>query len=68
MKWEEAIYCLWKHLKSFHGQAMENTIADFGEPCSDCKHWTRCRGDWLSKVGDIKPRDLEFSVVHQEQR
>ncbi len=63
---EEAAYCLWKHLKSFHYQAIERKTADFGKPCSDCKYWSDCRGNWISKVGNTKPLDLEFSVVHRE--
>lgn len=65
---EKSMYCLWNHLESFHRQAMDRKIADFGEPCSDCKYWLDCGGDWISKVGNTKPSDLEFSVVRWEPR
>lgn len=64
----ESIFCLWKHFKSFYEQSTGNKIADFGSPCSDCKYWESCKGDWLSKVGKLKPIELDFNVVHRAQK
>lgn len=47
---EKSMYCLWNHLESFHRQAMDRKIADFGEPCSDCKYWLDCGGDWYMRT------------------
>lgn len=53
-------YCLWKHLKAFYEQCRNEKTADFGEPCSDCRLWENCKGDWIKKIGKTKPKDIEI--------
>ncbi len=59
-------YCLWKHLKAFYEQCRNEKTADFGEPCSDCRLWENCKGDWIKKIGKTKPKDIEINVVLTE--
>lgn len=65
---KEGIYCLWKHLKSFYEQARYKKIADFGEPCCDCKNRETCKCDWISKTGRLKPSDVKISMASLEQK
>ena len=59
---EETLWCLWKHFKSFLEQSIEEKTADFGKPCSDCKLWDSCKGDWQSKIGKSKPSGITINV------
>lgn len=59
---EETLWCLWKHFKSFLEQSIEEKTADFGKPCSDCKLWDSCKGDWASKIGKSKPSGITINV------
>lgn len=46
--------CIAQHLKVFHQQAIEERMADFGEPCVDCPHKMKvCRLDWLSNMNQL---------------
>lgn len=58
----EVDYCLWKHFKAFYEQSVGNKIADFGEPCSDCKIWEKCKGNWIDKIGKAKPKEISINV------
>lgn len=59
---EETLWCLWKHFKSFLEQSIEEKTADFGKPCSDCKLWDGCKGEWASKIGKSKPSGITINV------
>lgn len=59
---EEAVYCAMKHFASFYQQAMVEKKADFGEPCINCKLYAGCNCEWLSKVSEIIPDDIEINV------
>lgn len=58
----EVHWCLWKHFKAFYEQCRDKRKADFGEPCSDCKFWDSCKGDWISKIGKSRPADIGINV------
>ena len=64
---DEARFCLWKHFKAFYEQCTENKKADFGEPCSDCKLWHSCKGNWISKIGETKPDDIKITVGREPE-
>lgn len=64
----EAVYCLWRHMRAFYKQSTEKKIADFGEPCSDCKQWETCKGNWLDKIGKTKPKEISISMGAERQR
>jgi hypothetical protein len=59
---EETLWCLWKHFKSFLEQSIEEKTADFGKPCSDCKLWDSCKGDWRNEIGESKPGEITINV------
>lgn len=59
---EETLWCLWKHFKSFLEQSIEEKTADFGKPCSDCKLWDGCKGNWRNKIGESKPSEITINV------
>ncbi len=59
----EEVYCLWQHFKAFYEQCQSEQTADFGAPCSDCKLWDGCKGNWLGKIGKSKPEDIKINMA-----
>ncbi len=45
---EEAINCAVQHIKIFFQQSVDETMADFGEPCQTCPYTGNCEYGWLS--------------------
>ena len=64
---EETLWCLWKHFKSFLEQSIEEKTADFGKPCSDCKLWDSCKGNWLGKIGKSKPSEITINRMRETE-
>jgi len=50
---KKAIDCMVQHIKTFHDQAVDEVVADFGEPCQTCPHVRNCSYDWLSVIEPI---------------
>lgn len=50
---KKAIDCIMQHIKTFHDQAVDEVVADFGEPCQTCPHVRNCSYDWLSVIEPI---------------
>ncbi|MEG2504955.1 MAG: hypothetical protein RSB44_09765 [Carnobacterium sp.] len=62
----KAMDCMVQHIKVFHSQAMNEVIADFGEPCQTCPHIAGCNHNWLSTIQPLLIQStVEISMVHQ---
>ncbi len=46
----ETAICAAQHIKAYFRQCTDKEIADFGEPCADCKYATECKFDWFAKM------------------
>ena len=46
----EAAVCFCQHIKAYFRQCTDGEIADWGEPCVDCKCAETCRFDWLTHM------------------
>lgn len=45
--------CVTMHMSAFIRQTSEKRKADFGEPCAKCKHWEKCKFDWLARMESV---------------
>lgn len=63
---EKTAYCASRHLLTFHNQAVKEKGADFGEPCTDCRYWDDCQGDFLRTLSDLMVDD-KFKIAMQEE-
>lgn len=45
-----AIDCVLRHFNSFLKNFNNGELADFGEPCKECKYINECKVQWLSTI------------------
>lgn len=63
----KAIDCMAQHIKIFHEQALDEVVADFGEPCQTCPHIMDCSHNWLSVIEILlRQSAIRISMVHPE--
>lgn len=63
----KAIDCMAQHIKTFHAQAADEVVADFGEPCQTCPHIGKCSYNWLSVMEPLlKQSAIQISMVYPE--
>lgn len=46
----ETAVCVCQHIKAYFGQCADGKIANWGEPCADCKYAELCNFDWLTNL------------------
>lgn len=64
---QKAIDCMVQHIKTFHEQAMDEVVADYGEPCQTCPHIKECNFDWISVMHPILSEStVKISMLIQE--
>ena len=64
---KKAIDCMVQHVKTFHEQAVDEVVADFGEPCQTCIHIRNCNYDWLSVMKPLVSQStVRISMLIQE--
>ncbi len=64
---QKAVDCMVQHIKTFHTQALDAVVADFGEPCQTCRHIENCNYDWLSVMEPLLDKSaIRISMVHPE--
>lgn len=64
---KKAIDCMVQHIKTFHDQAVDEVVADFGEPCQTCLHIEKCSHNWLSVMEPLLGQSaIRISMVHPE--
>ena len=57
----ETAVCICQHIKAHFRQCADNEMADWGEPCADCKYALEtCKLDWLTH---LKPLFKETGVT-----
>jgi hypothetical protein len=62
-----SIDCITQHIKMFHQQAVENRVADFGEPCCNCMYREKCNYNWLSKMNPVLSQsNVKISMLIRE--
>lgn len=63
----KSVDCAVQHIKTFHSQALDEVIADFGEPCQTCIHVGTCNHNWLSVMEPmIDQSGIAISMVRPE--
>lgn len=64
---KKAIDCMAQHIKTFHTQALDEVIADYGEPCQTCPHVGECNFDWISVMHPLLSEStVKISMLIQE--
>ncbi len=49
LKTETAV-CATQHINALLRQSAMKKIADWGEPCADCKYSKECNYDWIARL------------------
>lgn len=66
---QKIIDCAVQHIKTFHDQATDEVIADFGEPCQTCPHVRDCNYDWLSVIEPMLSKSaVKISMLIQDKQ
>lgn len=64
---QKVIDCMVQHIKTFHTQAGDEVIADYGEPCQTCPYIKECNYDWLSVMHPVLSKStVKISMLIQE--
>ncbi len=64
---KNAIDCMAQHIKTFHAQAMDEIVADFGEACQTCPHMGNCSYNWISVMEPLLGQSaIRISAMHPE--
>lgn len=55
---ENKKYCLYRHFAALKRQWSDGEVANFGEPCEECKLADDCKFDWEELLLEDQPKDV----------